>query len=399
MNSDEARNEFFGEEMFDFEAEKKAVIANLDWLKSCSVEEFTFYKKHQEIITQRDKIANAGRTKARIWRPNDLNDEEGTIKEIEALKPKVICTLLTKNVESDNEDWLNLRIFSHSAEHIQAPCRFLKFLVVDEVTNQILGFFSVASDVISIKDRDDYIGWTHDNRIKDHLLNYSCIATTIASTQPLGYNFLGGKFIASLVPTSVMRNAWKTVYADLIVGVTTTSLYGIPSMYTRLPAWHECGESAGKIAIKPDEKYYELWHDWIKKHRKEEYDRRMTQKEGVSGPVTSAKMRVLHMIFNELGIKQSSYNHGHRRGVYYASVYENTKDFLCKKIEEKDLKMKSSMVGDVQFAVDWWKPKAIARYKKMKQENRLKPEILYYNRMVDMTYDQAKQAYFIDVGR
>ena len=398
MNSSDAFELFFEEKGFDFEKEKKKTIDNLNYLKSLSVEEFTFVKKYNEIITCRDKIANAGRTKARIWRPNDLNDEVGTIKEIEALKPKVICTLLTKNIESDNEDWLNLRIFSHSAEHVQAPCRFLKFLVMDEVTNQILGFFSVASDVISIKDRDTYIGWTHDNRVKDHLLNHSCIATTIASTQPLGYNFLGGKLIASLVPTSVMRNAWKAVYCDTIVGVTTTSLYGIPSMYTRLPAWHECGESAGKIAIKPDEKYYELWHDWIKKHRREEYERRMTQKEGVSGPVTSAKMRVLHMIFNELGIKQSSYNHGHRRGVYYSCIYDNTREFLCGKTKEADLFTKPTFFCD-GIILERWRNKAVARYKKLKAEGRLKPEILYYNRMVDMNYDQAKQAYFIDVGR
>lgn len=204
---------------------------------------------------------------------------------------------------------------------------------------------------------------------------------------------------ARLAASKTMRDAMKKAYDDTVVGVTTTSLYGIPSMYSRLPGWHECGESAGKIPIKPDEKFYEIWHTWIKKHRREEYDKRMTQKEGVSGPVTSAKMRVLNMIFNELGIKQSQYVHGHRRGVYYSCIYDNTRDFLCGKVKIGDLKLKPSMADEQATVLSWWKPKAIARYKKLHAEGRLKTDILYYNRMVDMNYDQAKAAYFNDVGR
>lgn len=398
MNED-VFSQFFEGESFDFEANKKATIANLDWLKSLSVEEFTFYKKYQEILECREMVANAGLTKSAIWRPLNINDEGLTIAQIEGLKPIVICTA---GIESADGDWLNLRIFAHSAEHVQAPCRFLKFLVLNAAETEkteILGFFSVASDVISIKDRDNYIGWTHEQRVKEGRLNHSVIATTIAATQPFGFNFLGNKLVASLVPSDVMRESMKNTYGDTIVGVTTTSLYGVHSMYQRIPHWHECGESAGKISIKPDEKFYAIWHDWLKKNRSEAYSKMMTQKEGVSGPVTSAKMRVLHMIFDELGVKQSQYDHGHQRGVFYSCAYENTRDFLCGKITEDALKLKPIFVDHIQTAVNWWKPKAIARYKKLKAEGRIKPEILYYKEMMDMTYTQAKAIYFNDVGR
>jgi len=125
----------------------------------------------------------------------------------------------------------------------------------------------------------------------------------------------------------------------------------------------------------------------------------MTQKEGVSGPVTGAKTRVINMIFQTLGIKSSDYTHGYERGVYYSCFYENTKEFLQNKITEKDLKLKELFKKDVQGVLDWWKPKAIERYKKLHGEDKIKSDILYYNKMMGMTYDEAKSKFFNEVGR
>ena len=41
-------NDFFDEPQFDFDAERKKFIDNLDFLKSMSVQEQTLYKKWQE---------------------------------------------------------------------------------------------------------------------------------------------------------------------------------------------------------------------------------------------------------------------------------------------------------------------------------------------------------------
>ena len=53
------------------------------------------------------------------------------------------------------------------------------------------------------------------------------------------------------------------------------------------------------------------------------------------------------MIFNELGIKLSDYTHGYERGVYYSEFYENTKDFLQNKIDEKELKLKDGKLAQL----------------------------------------------------
>ena len=391
-------NEFFDAGEFEFDLEKSKFIKNIDYLKSMSAEEQTFYKKWVEVQTYKDYLNKSGVVKAKIWTPTDINNIDLTIKELENLNPTIVHVTAGSPYE---HDWLMLRLFCHTMEYAQTPGRFIKLLITDgNVDNpRYLGAVSISSDVIVITDRDDYIGWTADNKLKDKRLVHSAIGSCIMSTQPFGYNFLGGKLVAALITTSKTREIWKKLYDEELVGMTTTSLYGSYSMYNSLKWWHKCGSSTGKMMIKPDDSVYEVWHQWIKDNRTEQYNKAMTQKEGVSGPVTGAKTRVINMIFQTLGIKSSDYTHGYERGVYYSCFYENTKEFLQNKITEKDLKLKELFKKDVQGVLDWWKPKAIERYKKLHSEGNIKSDILYYNKMMGMTYDDAKSKFFNEVGR
>jgi hypothetical protein len=391
-------NEFFDAGEFEFELEKSKFIKNIDYLKSMSAEEQTFYKKWVEVQTYKDYLNKSGVVKAKIWTPTDITNIDLTIKELENLNPTIVHVTAGSPYE---HDWLMLRLFCHTMEYAQTPGRFIKLLITDgNVDNpRYLSAVSISSDVIVITDRDDYIGWTADNKLKDKRLVHSAIGSCIMSTQPFGYNFLGGKLVAALITTSKTREIWKKLYDEELVGMTTTSLYGSYSMYNSLKWWHKCGSSTGKMMIKPDDSVYEVWHQWIKDNRTEQYNKAMTQKEGVSGPVTGAKTRVINMIFQTLGIKSSDYTHGYERGVYYSCFYENTKEFLQNKITEKDLKLKELFNKDVQGVLDWWKPKAIERYKKLHGEGNIKSDILYYNKMMGMTYDEAKSKFFNEVGR
>jgi hypothetical protein len=385
---------FFGIRGFDFESEKKRLIDNLEWYKSLSVEEHTFAKKYDELQFYKNYAADSSRVKAKIWVPDDINDEKSTIKQIEELKPKVVVV----NKPYLETDWNMLRVFCHTMDFNQTPGRFIKLLISDS-NDRYLGILSVASDVITIGSRDKYIGWTSENRLNDGKLTHSAIGSCIMATQPFGYNFLGGKLTACLVTSETVRNAWKKIYNDVLVGMTTTSLYGSYSMYNNLKWWHKCGSTTGKILIKPDEKIYQVWHDWIKTNKSTEYEKKLTQKEGVSGPVTSAKLRIIQMIFDSCGIKTSHYTHGYERGSYSSLFYENSKDFFCNKISLDKLVMKPLFKNGDKSILEWWKPKAIERYKKLKQENRLKSDVLFYNKMLNMTYDEAKSYYFNEVGR
>jgi len=389
-----------GEDVFKFEENKTKLINDLNFLISLDVEEFTFRKKWEELRDINPYISKVDeQTKALIWEPTDINNEELTIEEITNLKPVVVVV-----DDTLERTWTTLRYYCSSAEYNQAPGRFIKFLIRDEVTTKVLGVCSIASDVISISDRDKYIGWTPENKLKDKMLRHSAIGTTIVPTQPFGSNFLGGKLVAAMVTSGVVRNEWECPSGGdsnpgKLVGMTTTSLYGRPSMYNSLKWWTDVGDSKGKIPIKPYEKSYEAWHGWLKQHKKKEYEEAMTQKEGISGPVTGAKMRVLNMIFKACNVKQSEYCHGYQRGVYYSCFYENTKEFLCNKITMDKLVMKPLFKDDTKSIVDWWKPRAIERYKKLKAAGRLNPEKLFYNDMTHMEYEDAKKRFFDAVGK
>jgi hypothetical protein len=170
-------------------------------------------------------------------------------------------------------------------------------------------------------------------------------------------------------------------------------------MYNNIKWWHKCGSSAGKILIKPDQCCYDIWHKWLKENRTEEYVKAMTQKDGVSGPVTAAKLRILSMIMQSCELKQKDYVHGYERGVYYSNFYENTRNFLRNEISESELKIKPLVDEDVTGILNWWKPKAINRYRKLHSEKNLNSEVLFYDRMIDMSYETAKSEFFSDVGR
>ena len=125
----------------------------------------------------------------------------------------------------------------------------------------------------------------------------------------------------------------------------------------------------------------------------------MTPKEGVNGPPTGVKQQLLGYIFRELGIRKTDYDHGYKRGIYFSMFYENGKEYLQNKIDDSDLIMRPKFTQGSEYINKWWKRKAIKRYTKLFNENRLKPEILYYSDMLGMTWEQAQEKYLSEVGR
>ena len=394
-------DDFFDEVEFDYEKEKKKFIDNLNFLKEMSVQEITLYKKWEEfnkdVYSMTQKASKFDRLENSIWMPTDIYDKSKTILEVKSINP--VVEYVEQGNRDELENWTLFRRLIHTMEFTPNPGRNLKFYVKDKNTNKVLGLICLGSDVTSLGVRDTLIGWTKDNKFKDGKLNYTSIATTICCVQPMGFNFLGGKLVASMVTSSVVREAWKKIYNQTLVGLSTTSLYGVHSMYNSIPLWKTLGSSKGRIALKPDDSAYEIWHDWLKDNREEEYKKQTTQKPGVAGPPTGVKQKIIKMIFKELGIKLKDYEHGFKRGIYFADIYENGKEFLRNEIDEKELVMKNKYAEDVDYINRWWKPKAIRRYVKLLDEDRIKPEKLFYDGILNISWEEAKEKYLGEVGR
>ena len=393
---------------FIFEEEKRKLKENMDYLMTMSVEEQTLYKKWVELqessmLRDKSQIATLYDTQ---WKPTDINNKELTIKEIEELEPYV--EIVEDSAEATK--WTYLRKMIHTMSWTANPGRNVKLFIKDKKSGKLLGLVSLASDVTSMKVRDDYIGWTKEDKFKKGKLNYTTIASTIVCTQPLGYNFLGGKLTAMMTTVPEVRNYWKEKYGQTLIGVGTTSLYGIHSQYNGIPHFKTLGESAGKIAIKPDDEFYDPWHQWLKENRAEWYQSAITNErirnganmgtgEGASGPVSGIKQKILTQIFKECGMKMSDYHHGFKRGVYLAMMYENGPEFLRSEIEESELVMKKKFEDGVDYINNWWKRQAIKRYTTLHTEGRLKPEDLFYIDGIGMSWEDFKQQRLSEVGR
>jgi hypothetical protein len=395
--------------VFDFDIEKAKLKENMDYLMTMSVQEQTLYKKWVELqepsmIQAKAQIASYYDSQ---WKPTDINNKELTIKEIESLDPYVE---IVDDNPKESTKWAAIRRMIHTMDFTANPGRNVKINVKDRVSGKLLGQISLASDVTAMGVRDNFIGWTKDNKFVDGKLNNTTIASTIVCTQPLGYNFLGGKLVAMMTTVPEVRNYWKTKYGDTLIAVGTTSLYGIHSQYNGIPLFKTLGESAGKISLKPDDKFYDPWHQWLKENRAEWYQNNITNErirnganmgagDGASGPVSGIKQKILSAIFKECGIKATEYHHGFKRGVYLAMMYENGTEFLRKEIDEDKLILKPKFEQGVEYINKWWKKHAISRYTKLHDEGRIKPEHLFYIDAIGISWEEMKAKYLSEVGR
>ena len=80
-------------------------------------------------------------------------------------------------------------------------------------------------------------------------------------------------------------------------------------------------------------------------------------------------------------------------------MYDNGCEFLRDEIEVSDLKMKQKFIEDVEYTCRWWKPKAIRRYKNMYDQDRIKPEQLFYWDVIDLSWEDTQNKYMQEVGR
>ena len=392
--------------VFDFESEKAKLKENMDYLMTMSVQEQTLYKKWVELqepnmIQAKSQIASYYDLQ---WKPTDINNKELTIKEIESLDPYVEIV----DDPKESTKWAAVRRMIHTMDFTANPGRNVKINVKDRVSGKLLGQISLASDVTAMGVRDNFIGWTKDNKFVDGKLNNTTIASTIVCTQPLGYNFLGGKLIAMMTTTPEVREYWNSKYKNVLIAVGTTSLYGIHSQYNGIPLFKTLGESAGKISLKPDDKFYDPWHQWIKENRAQWYKDNISDERArngasmgyeANGPVSGIKQKILGQIFKECGIKGTQYHHGFKRGVYMAMMYENGCEYLRNEITEDKLILKDKFKQGTEYINKWWKKHAISRYTKLHDEGRIKPEHLFYIDAIGISWEEMKAKYLSEVGR
>ena len=167
------------------------------------------------------------------------------------------------------------------------------------------------------------MGYRFKKEKRDYLVNLS----VCCPTQPFGFNFLGGKFLAyfadSLIPL------WEKKYCQRVIAVTCTSLEEGLCQYSGLKNWKRLGSSSGRMLLKPLRQEWQFWRGWYRDNYRELYDKTIKD----SSPTQSA----LREIFNILDIPSKEFIHNHRRGIHIHNLYKNYIEFLNGNIKEQDL--------------------------------------------------------------
>jgi hypothetical protein len=236
------------------------------------------------------------------------------------------------------------------------------------------------------------------------MINHTAIGSTIVPLQPLGFNYMGGKLLALLCLSDTVQNDWKAKYKNVLVGVTTTSLYGNTksgglSQYDGLEHWVKMGFSSGSVAFEPKRSTSKMVYEWIKENHTRKYFEWWEAKNLQGLPLKrDHKNRSLNFAYSKLGIPKNLIRTEHQRGIYFSPLYDNTNEFLRKEIVESTL-IKSFDTSEKALS-DIWKTKyAKGRISMLKKKKNVSTESLFYDDLILLSWEETKQKYLPQVGR
>jgi len=397
-------------EHIDTDKLREEIIADLTVKSQMDVREYTLYQKWCEVhekfptrhittlygsevqLIDRSTEKVIADIKNNIWMPESPDDYAN-------LKPKMV---LSNGPLA--EGWNTLRTFSSTMKNNSNIGRNLFYTVTDEITGKYLGVICISSDFLDLTPRDQFIGWPKDIKTTGNMINHTAIGSTIVPLQPLGFNYMGGKLLALLCLSDTVQEDWKRQYGDVLVGVTTTSLYGNTksnglSQYDGLEHWNKMGFSSGSVAFDPNRDILNKIYDWVKENHTRHYFEWWEAKKPNGLPYKrDHKNRTLHFAYSKLKVPKELVKCAHQRGIYFSPLYDNTPEFLRKEIT--DDKLVKSFDTSVEALTNIWKTKyAKGRISMLKKKNTVSYESLFYDDLIFLTWEETKAKYLPQVGR
>ena len=239
---------------------------------------------------------------------------------------------------------------------------------------------------------------------RSHMINHTAIGSTIVPFQPLGFNYVGGKLLALLCLSDEVQRLWKKQYGDVLVGVTTTSLYGRTkadglSQYDNLDHWQKMGFTAGSVSFEPERDTRYMIRDWLKvNHTRRYFEWYVAKKPSGQPHKRDHKNRSLNFAYGKLQIPKELIRTEHQRGIYFSPLYNNTNEFLRKEITDESL-VKSFDTSEEALSNIWKTKYAKGRIRQLQKKNNVSYETLFYDDLIYLSWEETKAKYLPQVGR
>jgi hypothetical protein len=388
----------------------KIVIKDLTYASQMDVREYTLYQKWCEVkerypveevstlfgletqMVDSEQKKLVDKVKSNFWMPTEPDDY---------LKLKPVMRLHNGELA---ETWNAIRTFTSTMKNNSNIGRNLFYVVEDDVTKKYLGVICISSDFLDLTPRDKAIGWARDVKTQQGMINHTAIGSTIVPLQPLGWNYMGGKLLALMCLSDTVQKDWKERYGDVLVGVTTTSLYGKTktgglSQYDGLEHWNPMGFSSGSVAFEPSRATKNMLFEWIKETEPRKYFEWWAAKNQQGLPLKrDHKNRSLNFAYPKLGIPKEMIRTEHQRGIYFAPLYDNTNEYLRKEITEDKL-IKSFDTSEETLSEIWKTKYAKGRIRQLQKKNTVSYETLFYDDLIYLSWEETKAKYLPQVGR
>ena len=419
--------------VIDENALRERMIKELTYVSAMDVKEYTLYQKWHEIKSkfptesvntlfgdeetfladpvQARYIAEA---KSNIWIPESVEDYmdlepvlEYTDDSGKGTKKGVDGSVVSYNIERNMDLPVRcnaLKSFITNGRNNSNIGRNLHFIVKDNKTSKYLGVVTISSDFLDLTPRDKHIGWDRTLETQGGMINHTGIGSSIVPTQPLGYNYVGGKLLSLLCLSDEVQRLWKQQYGDIMVGVTTTSLYGNTkagglSQYDGLDYWDKMGFTAGSVSYEPEKETIYMIRDWLKvKHARKYFEWYVATKGSGQPYKRDHKNRSLQFVYAQMKIPKELIRSDHARGIYFSELYTNTNEFLRGDIKENQLVKKFD--SSYEALVKIWKEKhARGRIGFLKKKDKVSYDTLFLDDLIYMNWEETKAKYLGQIGR
>jgi hypothetical protein len=240
--------------------------------------------------------------------------------------------------------------------------RRMRYLVKDRQNGRLLGIIGLCDPVFSLAPRDDFLGWTIDDR-KRRL--YNLLDAYVLGAVPPYNMILGGKLVALLALSTDVSSAFAIKYREspalqkrggepYLAAVTTISALGKSSIYNRLrlsgesaPAFISVGYTSGwgHFHISP---YTLILMRKLLRRKQLGY-----ADDYEYGGLSNWRFRTIRRALQELGLPESLLQHGVKREVFIAPLLHNIREMLSGR-SSCPIKIGRDLSNIVEYCKERW---------------------------------------------